>query len=75
MPGHLSTRQYARLADRWVSAIGPRREEYAMHSLRLTKIETPPVAQTMKQNHSILLQEFGLRFLQRWLGVGMAAIG
>ena len=34
---HLSTRQYARLVDEWVSAIGLRREEYGTHSLRRTK--------------------------------------
>ena len=35
--GHLSTRQYARLVDEWVSAIGLRREDYGTHSLRRTK--------------------------------------
>ena len=35
--GHLSTRQYARLVDEWVSGIGLRREEYGTHSLRRTK--------------------------------------
>lgn len=34
---HLSTRQYARLVDEWVEAIGLRREEYGTHSLRRTK--------------------------------------
>lgn len=34
---HLSTRQYARLIDEWVTAIGLRREEYGTHSLRRTK--------------------------------------
>lgn len=34
---HLSTRQYARLVDEWVTAIGLRREEYGAHSLRRTK--------------------------------------
>lgn len=34
---HLSTRQYARLVDEWVTAIGLRREEYGTHSLRRTK--------------------------------------
>ena len=34
---HLSTRQYARLVDEWVTAIGLRREDYGMHSLRRTK--------------------------------------
>lgn len=35
--GHLSTRQYARLVDEWVTAIGLRSEEYGAHSLRRTK--------------------------------------
>lgn len=33
----LSTRQYARLVDEWVAAIGLRPEEYGTHSLRRTK--------------------------------------
>jgi integrase len=35
--GHLSTRQYARLVDEWVTAVGLRRVEYGTHSLRRTK--------------------------------------
>lgn len=35
--GHLSTRQYARLVDEWVSAIGLNVAEYGTHSLRRTK--------------------------------------
>lgn len=34
---HLSTRQYARLVDEWVQAVGLRREDYGTHSLRRTK--------------------------------------
>ena len=34
---HISTRQYARLVDEWVTGIGLRREDYGMHSLRRTK--------------------------------------
>src|ERR1043166_6454457 len=34
---HLSTRQYARLVDEWVTGIGLRREEYGTHSLQRTK--------------------------------------
>jgi integrase len=34
---HLSTRQYARLVDEWVIAIGLRPEDYGTHSLRQTK--------------------------------------
>jgi integrase len=33
---HISTRQYARLVDEWVTAIGLRREDYGTHSLRRT---------------------------------------
>jgi integrase len=35
--GHLSTRQYARLVDEWVSAVGLNVHEYGTHSLRRTK--------------------------------------
>ncbi|NTG48646.1 tyrosine-type recombinase/integrase [Agrobacterium rhizogenes] len=34
---HLSTRQYVRLVDEWVTAIWLRREDYGTHSLRRTK--------------------------------------
>ncbi|WP_435655505.1 tyrosine-type recombinase/integrase [Brucella pituitosa] len=34
---HLSTRQYARMVDEWLTAIGLRREDYGTHSLRRTK--------------------------------------
>jgi hypothetical protein len=34
---HLSTRQYARLVEEWVTGIGLRREDYGTHSLRRTK--------------------------------------
>ena len=34
---HLGTRQYARLVDEWVTAIGLRRQDYGTHSLRRTK--------------------------------------
>jgi len=33
----MSTRQYARLVDEWVSAIGRRRDDYGTHSMRRTK--------------------------------------
>lgn len=33
----MSTRQYARLVDEWVTAIGLRKAEYGTHSLRRTK--------------------------------------
>ena len=34
---HISTRQYARLVDEWVTAVGLRQEDYGTHSLRRTK--------------------------------------
>lgn len=34
---HLSTRQYARLVDEWVTGVGLMRSEYGTHSLRRTK--------------------------------------
>lgn len=34
---HLSTRQYARLVDDWVTAVGLMRSEYGTHSLRRTR--------------------------------------
>ena len=34
---HISTRQYARLVDEWVTGIRLRREDYGTHSLRRTK--------------------------------------
>jgi integrase len=34
---HIGTRQYARLVDEWVTAIGLQREDYGTHSLRRTK--------------------------------------
>ncbi len=33
---HISMRQYARLVDEWVTAIGLRKEDYGTHSLRRT---------------------------------------
>ncbi len=35
--GHLSTRQYARLVDEWVSTVGIDKRKYGTHSMRRTK--------------------------------------
>ena len=37
LSSHLSTRQYARLVDEWVTRVGLDRREYGTHSLRRTK--------------------------------------
>ena len=53
---HLSTRQYSRLVDGWVSAIGLRAQDYGTHSLRRT-------------NASIIYKQTGnLRAVQILLG-------
>jgi integrase len=35
--GHLSTRQYARLVNEWITAVGLPHQDYGTHSLRRTK--------------------------------------
>ena len=35
---YLSTRQYARLVDRWINSIGLNPSDYGTHSLRRTKV-------------------------------------
>ena len=53
---HMSTRQYARLVDEWVTGIGLRAEDYGTHSLRRT-------------NASIIYKQTGnLRAVQILLG-------
>jgi integrase len=53
---HMSTRQYARLVDEWVTGIGLRTEDYGTHSLRRT-------------NASIIYKQTGnLRAVQILLG-------
>jgi site-specific recombinase XerC len=66
---HISTRQYARLVDEWVTGIGLRREDYGTHSLRRTKA---PI--TYKQTGNlravqILLGHTKIESTVRYLGV------
>ena len=68
---HISTRQYARLLDKWVTAIGLRREDYGTHSLRRTK-----AALICKQTGNlravqILLGHTKIETTVRYLGVGV----
>jgi site-specific recombinase XerC len=54
---HLSTRQYARLMDEWVSGVGLRGEDYGTHSLRRT-------------NSALIYKQTGnLRAIQSLLGL------
>jgi integrase len=69
--GHLSTRQYARLVDEWVTAIGLRSEDYGTHSLRRTK---PAIIYKRTGNLravQILLGHTKIETTVRYLGVDM----
>ena len=66
---HISARQYARLVDEWVSAIGLRCEDCGTHSLRRTK-----AALIYKQTGNlravqILLGHTKIEITVRYLGV------
>lgn len=67
--GHLSTRQYARLVDEWVTAIGLRRAEYGTHSLRRTKASMIYKATGNLRAIQILLGHTKIENTVRYLGV------
>lgn len=67
--GHLSTRQYARLVDEWVTAIGLRRAEYGTHSLRRTKAAMIYRATGNIRASQILLGHTKIENTVRYLGV------
>ena len=67
--GHLSTRQYARLVDEWVTAIGLRPEEYGTHSLRRTKAALIYKATGNLRAVQILLGHTKIENTVRYLGV------
>lgn len=67
--GHLSTRQYARLVDQWVTAIGLRRAEYGTHSLRRTKAAMIYRATGNIRAIQILLGHTKIENTVRYLGV------
>ena len=69
--GHLSARQYARLVDEWVTAVGLRSEDYGTHSLRRTK---PSIIYKRTGNLravQILLGHTKIETTVRYLGVDM----
>lgn len=66
---HLSTRQYARLVDEWVMAIGLRREEFGTHSLRRTKASMIYRATGNLRAIQILLGHSKIENTVRYLGV------
>ena len=67
--GHLSTRQYARLVDEWVTAIGLRKEEYGTHSMRRTKASMIYKATGNLRAIQILLGHSKIENTVRYLGV------
>lgn len=65
----MSTRQYARLVDEWVTAIGLRPEEYGTHSLRRTKASMIYKATGNIRAIQILLGHSKIENTVRYLGV------
>ena len=67
--GHLSTRQYARLVDEWVSIIGLDKREYGAHSMRRTKASLIYKATGNLRAIQILLGHTNIENTVRYLGV------
>jgi integrase len=66
---HISTRQYARLVDDWVTGIGLRPEDYGTHSLRRTKASIIYKATGNLRAVQILLGHTKIESTVRYLGV------
>ncbi len=66
---HISTRQYARLVDEWVSGIGLRQEDYGTHSLRRTKAAIIYKQTGNLRAVQILLGHTKIESIVRYLGV------
>jgi len=66
---HLSTRQYARLVDEWVSGVGLRREDYGTHSLRRIKASITYKATGNLRAVQILLGHSKIKNTVRYFGV------
>ncbi len=67
--GHISTRQYARLVDEWVTAIGLDVRQYGTHSLRRTKASMIYKATGNLRAVQILLGHSRIENTVRYLGV------
>jgi integrase len=66
---HMSTRQYARLVDEWVTGIGLRREDFGTHSLRRTKASIIYKQTGNLRAVQILLGHTKIESTVRYLGV------
>jgi len=67
--GHLSTRQYPRLAAEWVSTVGLDKREYGTHSLRRTKVSIIYKATGNLRAVQILLGHTNIENTVRYLGI------
>ncbi len=67
--GHISTRQYARLVDEWVAAIGLDAGPYGTHSLRRTKASLIYKRTGNLRAVQILLGHTKIESTVRYLGV------
>lgn len=65
----MSTRQYARLVDEWVTAVGLRPEDFGTHSLRRTKASMIYRATGNIRAIQILLGHSKIENTVRYLGV------
>jgi site-specific recombinase XerC len=65
----MSTRQYARRVDEWVTAIGLSREDYGTHSMRRTKAAMIYRATGNLRAVQILLGHSKIENTVRYLGV------
>lgn len=66
---HISTRQYARLVDEWVTGVGLRQEDYGTHSLRRTKASIIYKQTGNLRAVQILLGHTKIESTVRYLGV------
>jgi site-specific recombinase XerC len=66
---HLSTRQYARLVDEWVTGIRLRTEDHGTHALRRTKASIIYKATGNLRAVQILLEHTKIENTFRYLGV------
>lgn len=67
--GHLSTRQYSRLVDEWVTGVGLMRSEYGTHSLRRTKASIIYRATGNLRAVQMLLGHSKIETTVRYLGI------
>ena len=67
--GHLSTRQYARIVDEWVTTVGLDKREFGTHSMRRTKASIIYKSTGNLRAVQILLGHSNIQNTVRYLGV------